>query len=59
MARPQWVENLATNGDHRVPAPDTRAELLAAVAAAIDGLGGTREMTCQTALFQVRRLRAD
>ncbi len=51
-----WLEQLSTHSDHRALAPEPRARLLAAVAEAIDSLGGSFEMGYETVLVGARRV---
>jgi SAM-dependent methyltransferase len=50
----QWIEQLLTHSDHRTLPPPRRAALVAAVREAIDGLGGTLEMSYETRLVRAR-----
>jgi SAM-dependent methyltransferase len=50
-----WVDLLRTHSDHQTLPPAQREDLLAAVAEAIDSLGGSIEMGHQTVLVSARR----
>jgi SAM-dependent methyltransferase len=52
-----WLAQLSTHSDHRALAPERRERLLAAVAEAIEALGGTFEMGYETVLVGARRRR--
>jgi SAM-dependent methyltransferase len=52
----RYLELLSTYSDHAVLAPDTRAALLAEIAAAIDKRGGTIEIPYVTLVFVAHRL---
>ncbi len=54
-----WLAQLGTHSDHRALAPERRERLLAAVAEAIDSLGGSFEMGYETVLVGARRVRGD
>lgn len=47
-----WVDELATRSSHRTLPADVRAALLADVAAAIDGVGGSFEVTYSTRVLR-------
>ena len=49
-----WLEQLTTHSDHRALAPTRRTQLLDAVAAAIDSIGGTFEMSYEAVLVSAR-----
>lgn len=51
-----WLAQLGTHSDHRALAPERRERLLAAVAEAIDSLGGSFEMGYETVLVGARRV---
>jgi hypothetical protein len=51
----QWLEILQTHSDHQAMPPAQRERLLAAVAEAVDSLGGTFEMPYEAILVRARR----
>jgi SAM-dependent methyltransferase len=51
-----WLAQLSTHSDHRALAPERRERLLAAIAEAIDSLGGSFEMGYETVLVGARRI---
>ncbi len=50
-----WLENLSTQSNHQALSEPRLHELLAAVREAIDGVGGTFEMSYETLLVQATR----
>jgi SAM-dependent methyltransferase len=54
-ATADWIELLRTHSDHHAMAPAHRDQLLAAVAEAIDAIGGSFEMPYETVLVSARR----
>jgi SAM-dependent methyltransferase len=55
-SRDEWLRLIQTQSDHLLLAPDRRAELVDAVGAAIDGLGGTVDTPYVTNTILARRL---
>lgn len=51
----EWTEQLATHSDHAVLDAATRARVLEAVAAVIDGAGGRLDVAYETVLVSARR----
>jgi SAM-dependent methyltransferase len=53
--RDEWIDELGSHSDHAALPPDVRARLFEAIAATIDGFGGTFEMPYRTALVSATR----
>jgi SAM-dependent methyltransferase len=51
-----WLDHLRTHSDHHALPPSRRERLLAAVGEAIEGLGGSFEMTYEAVLVSASRL---
>jgi hypothetical protein len=51
----EWLEHLSTHSDHRALGRTRLDELLAAIASAIDAVGGSFEMPYETALVTAKR----
>jgi SAM-dependent methyltransferase len=54
--REQWLDQLPTHSDHATMEPDRLAQVLDAVGAVIDGVGGSFEMGYSTLLVSATRL---
>jgi SAM-dependent methyltransferase len=50
-SRDEWLDLIQTHSDHAALAPAARTELLAGLADAIDRLGGSLTLRCQTVAF--------